>query len=207
MAPIRGFEARQARVWRCRRLGEQIARQRAGDKGPAASCPGEAAQACAGRGCWPGLGAATAPRPPVPTMPQVPTRPPPWLARPGHSWVPGGTTLALVPCHPPQPSQCPALLQAWGCAVAPLQLCNPSAACLGVQQGWTGVQWGHRAMGREQKAWTGPQQRMANTGQVLPVPPCLNFPSCYWGPCESPVSCRRSLSPWPGHGRLRHSSA
>lgn len=30
----------------------------------------------------------------------VSTQPPPWLAQPGRSWVPGGTALALVPCHP-----------------------------------------------------------------------------------------------------------
>lgn len=71
------------------------------------------------------------------------TQPPPWLARLGHSWVPGGPTLALVLCHPCHGHcACTALVR--GSAVAPLQLC-PS-------RGAAGLKWGageHRAMGAE----------------------------------------------------------
>lgn len=164
MAPIRGLVLPPAQG--------ADARQRAGDKGPAASCPREGAQARAGHGSVPARGCRC---PDLPCLPCPSVHPAPVLAgmagaQLGTRWANPGTGAVL-------PLPWALCLHCSG--VALLQLC-PSQDAAGLK--WGAV--GHRAMGREQKAQMGPQQRVANITHVARVPLCLSFPSCYWGPCE-----------------------
>lgn len=202
MAPIRGFEARQARVWRCRRLWEQIARQRAGDKGPAASCPGEGAQARAVCGCWPGLGAAAAPRPPRPPCPGAHPHPG-WHGR-------GAVGYQVAQCwhwsHATPPTV-PGTALGMGLCCGPSlalhpQRC-PSRGAVGL--GWGAV--GHRAMGRSRERGRGHNRGWQMPGRSSQSH-CVSVSPAAIGvlvKAPYPVSAPRSLSPRPGQGRLRHS--
>lgn len=169
------------------------------DKGPGTKArlpraPGKGRRRVRAVGASPAWGL---PLPPVPAVPRCPPGPRSgWHGRGalGHRvarcwhWshatpragaVPG-TALGTGLCPGPSPALHP-------------QRCPPRGA---VGLGWGAV--GHGATRRGQKAWMGPQQRIANTRQVAPVPTCLSFPSRCWGPL-CPVSPPQSLSPWPGH--------
>lgn len=132
----------------------------------------------------------------MPTVARCPRSPHPgWHSRGavGYQVAQPWHWFRAIPPTGTVPGTAPAAGLCYGRLLALHPQCCPS-------QGAAGLRWGvvgHRATGREQKTRMGPQQRMANVGQIPPVPPCLSFPSCYRGPCESPSPCLPPTVPLP----------
>lgn len=111
----------------------------------------------------------------------VPTRPPLWLARPGRTWAPRGTVLALVPCHTP------GWRRAWhrfGHRAAPRPVSGsappalPASGCSGAGLGCSGAQ----GYGEGAESMDGATAEDSKHRAGCPSPTVPQFPQPLLGP-------------------------
>lgn len=111
----------------------------------------------------------------------VSTQPPPWLAQPGRSWVPGGTALALVPRHPSNRhcarhrSGCGAVLRPLAGPAPPVL---PVSGCSGAEMGCCGAQ----GYGEGAENMDGATAEDGKCRADPPSPPVPQFPQLLSGP-------------------------